>query len=319
MAQSPLQRIVAALKKRYGKPTPPPAGRDPLALMFYEMVAYLTDDDTRASAFATLKQQVGLAPSAVRGTRLVVLTAICREGGPVQPEHRARRMAEVAAIVQDEFDGNLAQVLTWDYPKAVRALRRFPSVAEPGADRILMLCGSHAVLGMESNALRVLCRLGYAEETKNYTQMYRDARDAAMAELPKRASVMAEVSLLREHKQYKAAYQLLGQAVAKEPKDPDLLYDQAMMAEREKMMADMKAADQRLDDLVAKMNTAAGMDKTAATAAVVTEMVAQHRTMQQGMMKRQQGMMEHMMEHMQAGKDSMAMCPMMKPMGDMKH
>jgi len=26
-----------------------------------------------------------------------------------------------------------------------------------------------------------------------------------------------------------------------------------------------------------------------------------------------------MMEHMQAGKDSMAMCPMMKQMGGMKH
>ena len=35
---------------------------------------------------------------------------------------------------------------------------------------------------------------------------------------------------------------------------------QAMMAEREKMMTGMKAADQRLDDLVAKMNTASGME-----------------------------------------------------------
>ena len=43
---------------------------------------------------------------------------------------------------------------------------------------------------------------------------------------------------------------------------------QAMMAEREKMMTDMKAADQRLDDLVAKMNTASGMEKMAATATV---------------------------------------------------
>ena len=95
--------------------------------------------------------------------------------------------------------------------------------------------------------------------------------------------------------------------------------DHAMMAEREKMMADMKAADQRLDDLVATMNTASGMEKMAATAAVVTEMVTQRRTMREGMMKMQQGMMGHMMEHMQAGKDSMAMCPMMKQMGDMKH
>jgi hypothetical protein len=94
---------------------------------------------------------------------------------------------------------------------------------------------------------------------------------------------------------------------------------QAMMAEREKMMADMKAADQRLDDLVAKMNTAPGMEKMAATATVVTEMVTQRRTMRDGMMKMQQDMMSHMMEHMQAGKDSMAMCPMMKKMGDMKH
>ena len=93
----------------------------------------------------------------------------------------------------------------------------------------------------------------------------------------------------------------------------------AMMAEREKMMTAMKAADQRLDDLVAKMNTASGMEKTAATANVVTEMVTQRRTMRDGMMKMQEGMMSHMMEHMQAGAASMAMCPMMKQMGDMKH
>jgi len=93
---------------------------------------------------------------------------------------------------------------------------------------------------------------------------------------------------------------------------------QAMMAEKEKMMTGMKAADQRLDELVAKMNTASGMEKMTATAAVVTEMVTQRRTMREGMMKMQEGMMSHMMEHMQAGVASMAMCPMMKQMGGMK-
>ena len=94
--------------------------------------------------------------------------------------------------------------------------------------------------------------------------------------------------------------------------------DHAMMAEREKMMADMKVADQRLSELVASMNSASGMEKPTATAAVVTEMVAQNRTMHVGMMKMQQDMMTHMMEHMQEGKDSMAMCPMMKQMSDKK-
>ena|SRR3990170_8967931 len=93
---------------------------------------------------------------------------------------------------------------------------------------------------------------------------------------------------------------------------------QAMMAEREKMMTAMKAADQRLDDLVATMNTAAGMEKMAATANVVTEMVTERRTMRDGMMKMQEGMMSHMMEHMQAGAASMATCPMVKQMDGKK-
>ena len=94
--------------------------------------------------------------------------------------------------------------------------------------------------------------------------------------------------------------------------------DQAMMTEREKMMTAMKAADQRLDALVATMNTASGMERMAATANVVTEMVSQRRAMRDAMVQMQDGMMRHMMEHMQAGTASMAMCPMMKPMGAMK-
>jgi hypothetical protein len=90
---------------------------------------------------------------------------------------------------------------------------------------------------------------------------------------------------------------------------------QAMMADHEKMMADMKAADERLDVLVATMNAASGLEKADATAAVVGEMVAQRRAMRDGMMKMEHEMMAHMMEHVQAGKDSMAACPMMKAMG----
>ena len=93
---------------------------------------------------------------------------------------------------------------------------------------------------------------------------------------------------------------------------------QAMMAEHEKTMADIKAADQRLDELVTTMNAASGMEKMAATASVVTEKVTQDRAMRDGMMKMEHDMMGHMMEHMQAGKESMASCPMMKPMSGMK-
>jgi hypothetical protein len=91
-----------------------------------------------------------------------------------------------------------------------------------------------------------------------------------------------------------------------------------MMADHEKMMADVKAADEHLDGLVAKMNDASGQAKVDATAATVTEIVAQRKTMRERMMGMQHEMMTHMMEHMQAGPESMAMCPMMKMKG-MKH
>ena len=92
----------------------------------------------------------------------------------------------------------------------------------------------------------------------------------------------------------------------------------AMMAEHEKMMAEMKVADQRLDQLVTDMNSASGQAKVDATAAAVTEIVSQRKTMRDRMMGMHGGMMTHMSEHMQAGQQSMAMCPMMK-MGGMKH
>jgi hypothetical protein len=91
-----------------------------------------------------------------------------------------------------------------------------------------------------------------------------------------------------------------------------------MMAMREKMMADMKTADARLNELVSKMNAASGQAKVDATAAVVTQLVEQRSAMRDRMMGMQQGMMGHMMEHAQAGPQSMAACPMMK-MGGMKH
>ncbi|WP_092007294.1 tetratricopeptide repeat protein [Polaromonas sp. OV174] len=47
-----------------------------------------------------------------------------------------------------------------------------------------------------------------------------------------RQKLNAEVNLLREVKQYQPAYDLLVQALAKTPEDTDLLYDQAMMAEK---------------------------------------------------------------------------------------
>ena len=50
-------------------------------------------------------------------------------------------------------------------------------------------------------------RIGYGEESKNYTRTYRESRDAAMVELPRKASALADASLLlRAHGQETCKY-----------------------------------------------------------------------------------------------------------------
>lgn len=52
-----------------------------------------------------------------------------------------------------------------------------------------------------------------------------------------------------------------------------------MMAQCQKMMADTKAGEAKLDDLVARMNAATGQLKIDQMAAVLTELVAQRKMM----------------------------------------
>lgn len=64
-----------------------------------------------------------------------------------------------------------------------------------------------------------------------------------------RMKTMAEIQLLRENKEYKAAYDLMSQAIAKDPADADLLYDQAMLAEK---MGNFDEMERLLRSLMAK-------------------------------------------------------------------
>ena len=66
---------------------------------------------------------------------------------------------------------------------------------------------------------------------------------------------------------------------------------------RQQLMQNMTAADQRLSELVAKMNAATGDKKVDAMAAVITELVAQRKQMQE-QMRMQGSMMDQMMSRM---------------------
>jgi vancomycin resistance protein YoaR len=66
---------------------------------------------------------------------------------------------------------------------------------------------------------------------------------------------------------------------------------QDMMKMHEQMMAEMSAADAKLDALLKEMNAASGNAKVNAMAAVVTELVRQNRSMHEHMGQMHQQMM----------------------------
>jgi ubiquinone biosynthesis protein UbiJ len=73
-----------------------------------------------------------------------------------------------------------------------------------------------------------------------------------------------------------------------EPSSSDM---QDMMKMRQQMLAEMKAADAKLDALVEEVDAAVGEARINAIAAVVTELVRQHKSMHERMGQMHQHMM----------------------------
>jgi hypothetical protein len=92
---------------------------------------------------------------------------------------------------------------------------------------------------------------------------------------------------------------------------------QAMMAKKQEMQDKLHAMDAALDNLVAEMNAAKGVDSLEKPMrAVINELVAQRKASRSMMMEMQPAMMAHTMHHMHMHGTKGAMeCPMMK-MGD---
>jgi endonuclease-3 len=193
-------KAVKQLEQQYGAPSPP-VSRDPFELILYENIAYLVSDDRRDKAFRELKECVGLRPADILTAPLEQLVEITSTGG-IFPELRARRLQESARMVRDQFDGNLRRVLVLDPVKARKALQKFPVIGEPGADKILLFTGTVPSLAPESNGLRVLMRLGFIQEHKNYSTMYRAGRATLQDEYGEKcAPLIGAHQLLKRHGQ----------------------------------------------------------------------------------------------------------------------
>ncbi|MFY9610504.1 MAG: hypothetical protein WAU45_18080 [Blastocatellia bacterium] len=195
-----LKKIIAKLKSLYGAPRPPKT-TDPLEMILFENVAYLVGDEQREEAFDALRDRVGLSPVDIVTAPDEKLLEVARVGGML-PARRVEKLRRIADIALQELDGDLKSVLKLPVPKAKRSLKKFPGIGDPGAEKILLFTRTHPVLALESNGLRVLLRLGYGEERKNYSATYHSAQEAVKSELNEDFDWLIEAhQLLRRHGQ----------------------------------------------------------------------------------------------------------------------
>jgi endonuclease-3 len=196
--QSPFEAMIRRLRAAYGRPKPLPTN-DPLELIYWENAVYLLGDERRQEVFHLLSERVGLEPRKILAGKHSTLLEIAKLGG-MRPEVRVERWLTIARIVLTEFQGDLRNAVRLPLKEAKKALQRFPAIGEPGAEKILLFSKSHAVLGLDSNGLRVLVRFGFGREQKDYSATYRSVREAIGNQVgDKIAPLIQAQQLLRQH------------------------------------------------------------------------------------------------------------------------
>jgi endonuclease-3 len=173
---------------------------EPWELILWENVAYLADDGKRSEAMTVLRESVGIRPEEILTAPQDQLLEVAGRG--IVPEQSTLKLRKCAEIALREFSGDLRGILKQPLPQALKALKKFPGIGDPGAEKILLFCKKLPVLALESNGLRVLLRLGFGKEDKSYAATYRNVRvavqDQVVSEFP---WLIQAHQLLRQHGQ----------------------------------------------------------------------------------------------------------------------
>jgi endonuclease III len=199
MIRTHLPQIVDRLQAHFGQQKPPKLA-GPWEMILWENVAYLADDERRRKAFQVLQKRIGTKPEQILAAADEALVEVTRHG--ILADQFAKKLRKCAQLALEEFDGDLRSILKLPFRKAKKSLQKFPGIGEPGAEKILLFTRTHPALALESNGLRILVRLGFAEENANYSATYRAVQRALEGELEENYFRLIQTHLLlRRHGQ----------------------------------------------------------------------------------------------------------------------
>lgn len=191
----PLAKLLDKLEAFHGTQAPN-WPTDPYQFLVWWHCGYPASDVVCAKGWASLQSEIGSDPEHLLAANPSKLAAALKPGGMV-PELRAMRLKEIAERIQREFGGDLRAGLTGlSIAKIRAALKKFPNIADPGADRILLFGGISPVAAVPSNCPHVLLRITRGREYENYGVNYKEAQRMIADEVPVKFDARTRAYLL---------------------------------------------------------------------------------------------------------------------------
>lgn len=174
---------------------------DPYEFIIWWHCGYPQSEERCGKGWASLQREIGTEPRQLLEAKPKALAAALKSS-VMLPDLGAQRLKEIAARVQDEYGGDLRGAIIGSLPQARKTLKEFHSIADPGADRILLFAGISPTAAVPSNCPHVLVRLLYGLEHENYGLTYREAQRAIADQIPERFDArQRSYLLLKQHGQ----------------------------------------------------------------------------------------------------------------------
>lgn len=203
--QPQLSGILDLLEKHYGEQAAV-GPSDPYEMIVFVNCGYPATDASCTKGYGPLKAEVGTKPEQILKAPSAKLAKLTQAGG-MFPELRAERLKLIARITNENFGGDLKwaleEMMTDKKTPADKRLRRvkgalkeFPVIGEPGADKILLFSGMMPIAAVPLACPGVPQRILFGEEDKNYGRGYRAAQEAIATEVPEKFEARQRAYLL---------------------------------------------------------------------------------------------------------------------------
>lgn len=175
MATLQITDLLDYLESNYGV-LDPAAPTDPYEFLIWWQCGYPASEERCSKGWASLTCEVGIAPERLIFASTAKLAGALKAGGMV-PDLRAARAKEIAQRVQEDYGGDLRSALSrLSVPQARKALKAFPGIGNPGADRILLFSRLSPVAAVPSACPHVLVRVLHGPEGPKYVAIYAAAQ-----------------------------------------------------------------------------------------------------------------------------------------------